>query len=518
MNKAYLLIVALVFGMIAVIAGCDSGFDSINTDETAVSELDPVPLLNHAIWRTSPHSVFRHTMIFEKAIVQHMITPFGTSLAGGNYNQENFGIEDDTWDNMYENVIRNTVDIISKYGEDPTSGNVVNMARIIRANAGIVLTDTYGDVPFSQAGLAYIEGNGQPVYDTQQAIYNEVLNELELAATTFDPAGRVPNGDILYGGDLVRWKRFANSLMLRAAMRLAKVDPVTAEAWAVKAITGGVLESNADNAMIRHSSNFPNYVGGQLNGSEAANFYMTKDLVDYFKTNGDPRLGAMAVRYVGATSGTGQTEDVATRNPADQIGMPLGYDNNTIAPRAESDGVGSFYGYSQFDRNTIGKQDAPYFLLTYAQTQLLLAEAVVRGWATGDAAETYFANGIRAHMHQLAIHDSRMTIDEGAISTYVDEQVALFTAASGEGKLELINTQYWVASLFNAQEAWANFRRSDYPALTPNPYPQSGIAGDFIRRLHYHRDEYTDNSDNINAAVQRLGADDMDSPVWWDVE
>jgi hypothetical protein len=220
----------------------------------------------------------------------------------------------------------------------------------------------------------------------------------------------------------------------------------------------------------------------------------------------------LAVRYPGAINGGTQTEAVATRDPADQIGFPIGYDNNSIVPRAEADGVGSFYGYTQFDRNTIGKQEAPFFMLTYAQTQLLVAEAVVRGWVQGDAA-TYFANGIRAHMEQLAIHDANMMIEESAITAYINAH-PLVTASA----MEQINVQYWVASLFNAEEAFANWRRSGYPELTPNPYPQSGIDGDFIRRMDYDVSEYTNNLENINAAISRQGPDKLDTRVWWDVE
>jgi hypothetical protein len=237
---------------------------------------------------------------------------------------------------------------------------------------------------------------------------------------------------------------------------------------------------------------------------------MTKPLVDFFQANNDPRLDVMAVRYVGAINGSTQTEAVATRNPADQIGMPMGYDNTSIAPRAESDGVGSFYGYSQFDRNTVGSQGAPYFMLTYAQTQFLLAEAILRGWAQGDAA-TNFANGIRAHMEQLAIHNANLIIEPSAIDAYLQAH----PLEAGK-ELELINTQYWVASILNAEESFANFRRSGYPTLTPNPYPQSAIDGDFIRRLNYHTSEYTNNLENINAALSRQGPDKLDTRVWWD--
>lgn len=507
--KIAALILLVLSGMI--LTSCDKGFDELNTSEIAINDLDPVPILNHAIYRSSPH-FDRHTLNFEFAIVQQMVTPFGVSLAGANYNQENFTYTDRTWANNYESVIRNTVIVISQYQDDPDRSNVYNMARIIRAFSGIVLTDTYGEVPFINAGLGFIERNGTPVYDTQEAIYNYILSELEAATAALSTSARIEGGDVLYAGDISKWKRFGYSLMLRAAMRLSKVNPSLAQEYVVKAATGGTMESNDDIAIVRHSANFPNIVGSQLNGSEAANYYMTKPLVDYFHANNDPRLDAMAVRYVGAVNGGTQTEAVATRDPADQIGMPMGYDNTSIAPRAESDGVGSFYGYTQFDRNTMGNQTAPFFMLTYAQTQFLLAEAAVRGWVSGDPA-TLFSNGIRAHMEQLAIHNSNLIIEPDVIEAYINAH-----PLQAGSELELINTQYWVASLFNGEEGFANWRRSGYPELTPNPYPQKGIEGDFIRRLSYHTSEYTNNLENINAAISRQGPDKLDTRVWWDVE
>ncbi len=511
MKKLNILILLSVFSLCMINTSCDEGFDELNTSDIAINELDPVYVLNHAVYRTSSHWD-RHTLNYEISIVQQMVTPFGVSLAGANYNQENFTYMDNHWDMNYENVIRNTVDVISKTKDDPSRSNVYNMARILRAFSGMVLTDTYGDVPFINAGLGYIEGEGQPVYDTQEAIYDYILSELEAATAALDASGRIEAGDVLYAGDITKWKRFGYSLMLRAAMRLTKVKPAKAEEFVKKAVAGGVMQSNDDIAMVRHSSNFPNIVGAQLNGSEAANYYMAKPLMDYFHANDDPRLDVLAVRYVGAINGGTQTEAVATRDPADQIGFPMGYDNNSIVPRAEADGVGSFYGYTQFDRNTIGKQTAPFFMLTYAQTQLLLAEGVVRGWVQGTAS-MYYENGIRAHMEQLAIHDANMSIPESEISNYIGAQ----SLVAGK-EMEQINVQYWVASLFNAEEAFANWRRSGYPVLTPNPYPQSGIDGDFIRRMDYSVSEYTNNLENINAAISRQGPDKLDTRVWWDVE
>ncbi len=149
--------------------------------------------------------------------------------------------------------------------------------------------------------------------------------------------------------------------------------------------------------------------------------------------------------------------------------MPVGYDDVSINTTLEENGVASLWDYSQVNIYTVLKVNAPEFHVTYSQTQLLLAEAVVRGWATGDAA-SLFASGIRAHMEQMALYDTDAAIEEAAIQTYLNAHPLNMATA-----LEQINTQYWVASFLNGSEAWANFRRSGYPTLEPNPYPGSRL-------------------------------------------
>ena len=511
MNKIKITILILILGLGIVFTSCDKNFDELNTNKTAINSLDPVPMLNHAIWKSSP-AFNRHTMVYEMAIIQQMITPFGTSLAGGNYNQENFEVAQNTWRNIYPNVLRNTMDVIANNKDNATRSNICNMARIINSLGGMVLTDTYGDVPYSEAGLGFLNGMYTPVYDSQEAIYKSILNDLEAATTALNSTVRIETGDILYAGDINKWKRFGNSLMLRAAMRLCKVNPILAKEYVKKAVAAGVMTSNDDNAIVRHSANFPNDIGANLNGSEAANFFMAKPLVDFLKSNNDPRLAVLAVRFVGATSGSTQTDAVATRIPSNQIGIPVGFDNNSISARAVADGVGSFYGYTQFDRKTIGKQDSPFFLVTYAQTQFLLAEAVKRGWVDGDA-QVYYSKGIKGHMEQLAVHDINLKINPNDIDIYLQAH-PLETAKA----LEQINTQYWIACIMDGQEAFANFRRSGYPALAPNTYPQRAIADGFISRMTYDRSEFTNNLTNINNAITRQGPDKLDTRVWWDVK
>jgi hypothetical protein len=275
------------------------------------------------------------------------------------------------------------------------------------------------------------------------------------------------------------------------------------------------MTANSDNAYIRHDANFTQPIGGTLNGSEAANFYLTKPFVDQLKNTNDPRLQSIAIRYVGATSGATQTVAVGSTDAAKQIGMPMGKDNGTIGAAATADGLASFYDYSQVDRRRIVKTFSPMFLVTAAQTNLLLAEARFRGWITTGTAAQYFADGIKAHMDQMASYDVNSAVSPTDRDTYIANNP--LTAGN---ELQQINTQYWIASFLNGPEAFANFRRSGFPLLTPNPYGQPNNPdvpnGTFIRRLTYPTSELSVNTDNVNEAIARQGADKLSTRVWWD--
>ncbi|UFH54002.1 SusD/RagB family nutrient-binding outer membrane lipoprotein [Spirosoma sp. KNUC1025] len=507
--KKTLFYIPLVAALVSL-SGCENGFDQLNTNPTAATALNPVFTFNNAIVNTSYPS---QILIFEEPIVQQMFSPNSGILSGGNFNIDNrgsAGANAALWQRYYRDNVRYLVDVLAKTKSDASRSNLYNMARIWKAYVSMVLTDTYGDIPYTEAGLGYLNSNIRPKYDTQESIYNDILKELPEAAAALDATKPTEAGEIMFGGDISKWKKFSYSVLLRAGMRLVKVNPTLAQSTVQKAVAGGLMQSNADNAAVRNNANYQNPVGTTLNSTEAANYYLTKNFVDYLKTNSDPRLTAIAVRYVGAKSGPEQTAAKASKDPAVQIGMPLGYDNGTIPARATADGLASFYDYSQLDRTRMGGLTAPTFLVTYAQTQLLLAEAVQRGWTTGNAADFYNA-GVTAHMKQLADYGTTTVIADADIATYLQKNP--YDAAKA---LELINTQYWVASFLNGPEAFANFRRSGYPALTPNPYPGKEIKGNFINRLSYPDSEISVNQQQVNQAITRQGPDNLDTRVWWD--
>ena len=248
-----------------------------------------------------------------------------------------------------------------------------------------------------------------------------------------------------------------------------------------------------------------------LNGTEAANFYLAKPFVDALKTNVDPRLSSIAIRYVGATSGPAQVAGVATTAPDNQYGLPMGStDGEADISGATLPGGGKRYAYSQVDRNRMAKRTSPLFIVTAAQNNLLLAEARFRGWINTGTAVEYFTKGINAHMDQMASYDAASAVAAGARDTYVASRVPLFAG----NELEQINYEYWIASFLNGQEAWANFRRSGYPVLARNPFP--GRTVDWITRLPYPPSELVVNSTNVQAAIGEQGPDELDTKVWWD--
>ena len=300
--------------------------------------------------------------------------------------------------------------------------------------------------------------------------------------------------------------------MLRTAMRLVKVDITTAETWAKKAIAGGLMESNADNAVLRHSSLYINYNGYMFSGREYATFYLCKPFVDHLKSTNDPRLPKYAMRYVGAKSGAQFTMDRLSNDPDDMIGIPVGYNDVTILERLPIDGVASRFDYSLPNIRTVLQVTSPEYFVTYGQTQLLLAEAIVRGWATGDAADV-FETALRANLEQLSEYGPNAAIEQ----TDIDAFVSANPLNVGQ-EIEHINTEYWVASFLNGPELWGNFRRSGFPDLEPNPYPGSEVPGDFVHRLPYPESEYVVNLTNVEAANARQGVDEIGTRVWWDKE
>lgn len=501
-----LLVNISLFVAIAFASSCDSNFDELNTNKVSATSIDPAFQLNAAIVGCAyPNG----SLIYDIGVVQQIISPNSGVLTGANYNQDNRNATQELWQGYYRNVIKNTRDVINRIQDQPERANLLQMTRIIQAFAFMILTDDYGSIPYFEGGQGYSQQIYLPVYDSQEVIYEDIIKELSEATAALDLSGRVESADILYGGDLNKWKSFGNSLLLRAGMRLSEVDPSRAQQIVQSAFQAGVILSNSENAVIKHDPNYTNTIGNLLNSTEASNFYLTEPFVEYLRSTNDPRLSAIAITYVGAKSGPEQTPENGTYEASVHIGMPMGNDNAGAVQAASDLGLASFYEFAQADRRRLAKNTAPNFLVTASQNNLLLAEARHRGWITTGEVASYYHAGIRAHMEQLGTVDENSAIASDAIDAYLSANP--FDASKA---LEQINTQYWVSSFLNGPEAFANFRRSGFPNLDSNPFP--GKEVDFINRLTYPNSEISVNSENVNAAIASQGPDNLATKVWWD--
>jgi len=501
--KNYIKII-LCAACLSSAAGCDKGFRELNVNPNNTTSLDPTFLFSNAELLT-----YSSLMETEATVVQQFIDPFGGVTSAFNFNVLNQTYTVLRWNNAYPNSIKLLEHILSETKSDATRSNLYNEARIWRAYNYMMLVDTYGDVPYSQAGQAYLNSVSLPKYDKQQDIYNDLVKELTTATAALDAAKDVVKGDVFYGGDIPRWKRLGYSLLLRIGMRYTKSDAGKAKTIVQAAVTGGVMESNADNCYLKYNNAYPNPVTQQI--QQLTNtYYLAEPFVTQLKSTGDPRLKYISAMYADPGKALSLAPDTASAN---QFGLPVGYDSGTLSSAPGFRGVsGSGFKYSQVNYSVFGKVTAPQYFVTYAQTQLLLAEAVFRGYISGTAS-TYYNNGVKAAMDIFASYDASAVISSDAENAYLNSPANAYSDANA---LKLINTQYWITSFGNGAEAWANFRRSGFPALSPNTYPGKQIKGSFVRRYTYPQTEAAINADNYRAAVASMGADDLDTPVFWD--
>jgi hypothetical protein len=515
MKRIYIYLALAV--MLTGFTRCDKNFEEVNTNPVLATSLDPVYLFTEAQFNSA-----LNTLPYQSAIVQQILTPFTGVLEGGNHNVVYDPNSNANFNSLYTANSSSTTTggpvvllatVISQTKDNAARSNLYNMARIMKAYVFQVLVDTYGDVPYTEAGNGFLTGIYLPKYDSNSEIYDDLLKELTEATAALDATKAIETSDLFYKGNIAQWKKLGNSLLLRVAMRYTKVDAAKAQQYAIAAFDGGVMQSISDNVIIKFNSTFNHPSANTYQGTERANFYLGKPFVDYLFSTNDPRLGVISVKYQfpANTLATAGTEDT---NPADQQGMPFGYSESTIVNDPLYPGKsGAAWKYSQLNRRTVAKIDAPEFLITYAQTELLLAEATQRGWIAGSAAGLYEA-GVRAHMDQMAQYDV-----SAAISVASQDAYMLANPFDPNRALEQINTQYWIASFQNGSEAWANFRRSGFPALTPNPYPSAdpSVVGGFIHRLVYPVREKTVNTTNYNDAVTRMGEDNLATRIFWDI-
>lgn len=495
---------------------CTKNFEELNTDPNSVTvnNYSPVYNLTRAQLEYTGNSDFsyetwRVNIIYCGMMMQQLAN--ASWYAGDKY------FQNDAWANAYFDVayrdqVKYVVDLMQITKDKPAYANLYQIARILKVMIFHRITDIYGEIPYKEAGLGYYDRIFTPVYDVQSDIYDNMLTELDQAAQALDPAKDKPGtGDIIFRNSpntIQLWKKLAYSMMLRLGMRLTKADAAKARTWVEKAYTGGVMASNADNAYILHDATGgrntvnrnSNILAGEWNATGNGEVFLSKTFVDFLKNNNDPRL--MWMSKVKATG------DVT---PANQVGLANGYDQNggTTDVSHAPGWTGSINNFSTIRADILLKLNGPTVLVTYAQCELLLAEAAKRGWSVGAAASVHYANGVTAAMQQLSQYDAAAVIANTDITTYL-------TTHPYADSYDQINTQYWAACFLDWYETWANWRRSGFPALVPVNYIGNATGGTIPRRMLYPASEASANGANYQQAITRQGANSFTTKVWWD--
>ncbi len=487
----YILLFALVF------SACDKGFDEININPTKPSQIDVRNKMTAVELFTSGrrYESWRANLIYSSTMMQHFATTAGY-WAGDKYTW-NRGYAASLIDAYTTSAVKNVEDMMLQLETEEAPKEMKAVTRILRVFIYHRLTDMYGDIPYSEAGKGVIEGILTPKYDAQSAIYADMLKELEQSAADLSTGDSgFGSADIMFQGDQGKWKRFANSMMLRLALRMIKVDPAGAKEWATKAINGGVMTSNDDIAYIQHTAG-PEGINKNGNG-------------EVFTVDGSPR---MSDTFIGFLQDDPRLPILAWRrgdhstDPADLKGLPNGLDLTMLK---ELTGEENTDAYAEPNRSIITGEDAPMFFQTYAEAEFMLAEAGVRWGLAGDP-EEHYNNGVRAAMKMLELYTPDAAISDAAIDTYLAAHP--YDSANA---IEQINTQYWIATFLNEYETFANWRRVGYPRLTPINYPGNVTNGTIPRRLTYPSSEESNNAENLAAAIAAQGPDELTTRVWWD--
>jgi hypothetical protein len=475
MKKVLLICLTAVF----FISSCKKDLADINKNPNAPENVDPQFLLANVLYQLAKNNA-EEGWKNGNLLAQHT-----SNIEFFPVDRYDLGSNTELWNNTYR--LLNDVHAIEN---SPASNNSYKaVALILRSNLAALLTDLWNDVPYSEAIKGASNNNFAPAYDKQQDIYtgaNGILANLDKAISILSTSTDVINGDILYKGDLSKWRRLASSLKVRYLMRISKKVDVSAQLQSL--ITANMLfRNNADNAVIPFLSSAPNqwFLINEREG-RYADVRMSKTSETILTSLNDARLGVyFKPTALSSSSGTPVYK-----------GLPNGLSR-------QSQNAFNFNDISLIGRlfrdEPIGV-NAP--IMTFAELQFLLAEAAEKNLIPGGAT-TYYQAGIQtSHQYfNVPLPAGYLTKSEVALS-------------STGNNLKKIMTQKWISNFLNGYEAWIDVRRTGFPEL---PIPQDNLNGNkFPVRFRYPSTEQAANKRNYDAAVQRIGGDTYDSKSWWE--
>lgn len=518
------------------LASCTGQFEKYNTNPNQVTDAQ----MEVKNYRTGTKVLNLQSLVIP--VEEHMYQ-FNESLSGGPFGGY-IGSTVETWSNRFEtynpsadwrkwpfsNVITETYAPYRGIAGG-TNDEVANaFATLFRVAIMHRVTDSYGPIPYTDA----VANEGIYVkYDSQEDVYNTMFSELDKAIEVFRENANIDasawsNYDYVYYGNMAQWYKYANSLKLRMAMRISYIRPELAKAMAAEAIAAGIIETNADNAMMHAAENRT-----ALIYNDWGDHRVGADIICYMNGYADPRREKMFTT-VPVKSGSGTVDGYA--------GIRIGSD---VASK-----TAAVAGYS----NLIVTSSTPYLWMNAAEVSFLKAEYELR-WGSAETARDLYESGIRLSFEERGADGAEDYLADAVkmpeaytdpVGTYsVTERQSSITIAweesgnlangtapaadAAERNLERIITQKWIAIFPLGVEAWSEYRRTGYPRLLESPQDKGNDGVDLqhhARRLNYPAEEYSMNIDNLNAAIAKLNGetsgerkgDLMSTRLWWDVK
>ncbi len=401
-----------------------------------------------------------------------------------NYDVTTRNIPVQWWNGFYRDVLKNLEQaklLMQTDVEDPgQQKNEIAIADILQVYAFYYLVTTFGDVPYSEALTSDIT---QPKYDDAATIYADLLTRLDADIIALDEAVEsFGSADLIYGGDVAKWKLFANSLKLKMGIVIADSDPVTAKT-VIESAAPNVFTSNADNAVFQYMDAPPNTnpVWADQVQSGRQDFVVTSVFVDTLKMLNDPRISLFFTADGNISDSTGAYS-----------GGEYGSSNNYAALSKPS--------------ATIFEPANPSTILSYSEVEFYLAEAAARGFNVGGTVEEHYNNAIKASIEEWG----GTTTDADA---YLAQPSVNYTTAAGDWK-QKIGIQAWIAFFSRGHEAWTEWRRLDVPKLTA---PESSVVNTVPVRLTYSVTEQNLNKANYDQAAAAIGGDLLTTTLWFDI-
>ena len=548
MNRIYKLILCTLV-VTALVPGCDTDdLHDLNINPQAVDQIDmnflftmaELGIASNGSSGDNRYTDWRTNIGMASTAMQQLATTGGISSTG-NFYTDNAETAAAPFDFTYNDQLKNISEILKQTGPGGfQEGQRLNMrqaARILKAFSFQRVTDFYGAVPYFEANKGIddltdpSDGILFPAYDPQSVIYADMLKELEEATAALsdtNPDEGFSGADFVYDGDIAKWKKFGYSLMLRLAMRVSNVDAAMANEYVAKAITGGVMEDNEDNFVIPMAlspSEWTNQNGisrAFAPGDGGNPNFLSRRLIDFLKGTDPNTVADDDPRLMILTSGIGDWVSDPTRpnnngwnviddDPLNQEGLPNGHDNSMLQSIYGAD----FTQVETFSRINyrLLQDDEPYMIMNHAEVEFLLAEAAERGIGGATNAAAHYDAGVRSAMQMYTIYGQgeQEVVDELVVSdAEVDAYLATYPYGSRD-PLEMIGEQMWVSKFLNWWEAWQDWKRTGFPALTPIDYPGNVTGGQIPRRLMYPNTEV-----GANPNFDQHDKNNYVARMWWD--